>query len=240
MIINLFVSVYFYVFFSIATLINFIFAIFVFFLPFLKSIFHYILSQTGKTLLFLSGSQIEVLNSYPGNKDESYLIISNHQSLFDILVMYTVLPKIQYKWIIKKSLFYIPFFGFILWSVGYINLDRENRYRAFKAIQKAIQYMTHRYSIVIFPEGTRSLTDTINEFKSGSIVMAYHSGAKILPVLIKNTLFIKSKKSLIIRPLKIKVKFLEPIDTKDKPKNQQKEILQGIHKQMLTEYKRIE
>ena len=68
-------------------------------------------------------------------------------------------------------------------------------------------------SILIFPEGTRSLTDTIQDFKSGSFLIAYNTNVQIVPIVLKNTLKIKRKKSFFINPLPIYVKILNPIPT---------------------------
>ncbi|MDD5066044.1 MAG: lysophospholipid acyltransferase family protein [bacterium] len=208
MITNLILTLYFYESFLLSIVVSFIMAVFIWPFSFLRPVLHKTLVLCGKFILFVSGSRLYLQNPRTYDARQTYLFVSNHQSLFDILVLFTLLDDIPFKWIIKKSLFYTPLFGFTLWAVDYINLDRENRYKAFRAIQKAISYIKKGVSILIFPEGTRSLDDTVNEFKSGSIVIAYHTGAKVVPIVLKNTLFIQKKKSAFINPLPIKVRFL--------------------------------
>ncbi len=241
MIINFIITLYFYEFFLIVTIINFLFSLIVFPLPFLGKYLHISLSFFSKYfLLFISGCRLEILNKLNIDKKAPLLIICNHQSLFDIIILFSVfLGKIQFKWIIKKSLFDIPLFGFIIKEAGYIKLNRKNKYKAYKAIKKAIHYMNNNISVMIFPEGTRSLTDTIQEFKSGSMVIATHTGSRILPIILKNTLYIKSKKSFFIQPMPIKIKILDMISVSSKMKKNQKAMLASIQKKMLKEYKKI-
>lgn len=237
MIIDFILTLYFYEGFLFATLSNFVLALLVWPFPFLKKVLHRSLAFAGQYLLFLSGCRLRTLNSPAGTRGKACLILSNHQSLFDILVIFALFHDVQFKWIIKKELFYVPFFGFDLWAAGYVNLDRQKGRKAFRAIQRAIRYIAEGFSIVIFPEGTRSLSDTIQEFKAGSIMIALHSGAPVLPVVLKNTFHIKSKHSFLIRPLPILVKFLPPVETGGLAKNAQKEILDRIHQAMLQEYR---
>lgn len=241
MIIDFIITLYFYEVFIITTIVGFILSPLAFCIPPSKKVYHNIISYLAKNLiLYVSGSKLQIYNSIKIDKNKTYLIISNHQSLFDILVLYSLLQdKIYYRWIIKKSLFYIPLFGTLISAAGYIKLDRKNRFKAYKTIKKAIDYIKKGISLIIFPEGTRSLEDTIQPFKSGSMVIATNTGVDLLPVVLKNTLHIKSKKSFLIKPIPIKVKILKPVSITTKMKKDQKIMLDTLRNTMLKVYNKM-
>ncbi len=197
------------------------------------------LSISGKLYLFFSGCRIKIDGKTIIDKNKPYLIISNHQSAFDIFALYTTLFPLQFKWFIKKSLFYTPFLGTFLHVVGYIPIDRKDKYSSISAIKKAINYIKNNMPVLMFPEGTRSLKDTIGEFKPGGTVIAERTGVDILPVVIKNTLNIYKKGSKIINPSLIKVKVLKPVKTKNISKKEVKNFLPYLRKMMLKEYEKL-
>ncbi len=189
--------------------------------------------------MFFSGCRIKILDKSIIDKNKPYLIISNHQSIFDIFALYTTLYPLQFKWFIKKSLFYTPFFGTFLYVVGYIPIDRKDKYSSISAIKKAINYINSGMPVLMFPEGTRSLKDTIGEFKPGGMVIAERTGADILPIVLKNTLNIYKKGSKIINPSLVKVKVLKPVKTRNISKKEAKDLLPYIRKMMLKEYEKL-
>ncbi len=237
-IINFVITLYFYLFFLYAFIIDTLIA-----LP-LKILFlnsryiHYILVLSGKILLFISGCRLNIKKEFD-IEDGKYLIVSNHQSIFDILVLYTILGNRKYRWIVKDTLFYMPFLGILMKMAGYISINRLKKYKAYKSIQKAVKILEKDASIVIFPEGTRSRDDTINNFKSGSIKIAIESGANILPIVLKNTLYIKRRGSFLVKPMKIYATILKPFITHKGKLKEQRILLQALHKKMLAAYKNM-
>ena len=92
------------------------------------------------------------------HKNERYVFIANHQSDFDIPVLYEGLfPNLSF--IAKKELFMLPFFGWGMAAVGHIWIDRKNARKARKSITRAVNRLKRNHvSLVLFPEGTRSVT----------------------------------------------------------------------------------
>lgn len=117
------------------------------------------------------------------NKDETYLIISNHRSNIDSLIIDLYLKDFKLIFIAKKSLFKIPFVGRMIHGCGYINLDRDNLKQEYYAIKDSINYLTlESTSVGVFPEGTRTKNEdyTLNEFKAGTFSMAKKSQKPIV------------------------------------------------------------
>ncbi len=127
-----------------------------------------------------------------------YIFMANHQSALDIYALLCVLPMSS-KWIAKRQLFSIPFFGWAIKRAGYISLDRENPREALKAINDAARKIREGTNIVIFPEGTRSKDGVLLPFKKGVFSLVVRAGIPVLPVGIKGTSALQPKGSFIPR-----------------------------------------
>ncbi len=238
MLIKFIITLYFYIFILYSLIIDTIIAILLKLIPKSTNLIHILLLSSGKTLLFLSGCRVKLITEYvPENKN--YLIISNHQSMVDILVLNKILGNRQYRWIVKSSLFKLPFLGILMQWAGYISIDRKHKYRAYKSIQKAIKTLKEDASIIIFPEGTRSTKDEVMPFKSGSIRIAYSTNSDILPIILKNTLYVKRRGSFFINPMLIKAKIITPVKVKGKKLFTQRKVLDQLHKKISEEYKKL-
>jgi 1-acyl-sn-glycerol-3-phosphate acyltransferase len=144
-------------------------------------------------------------------KGASYVVISNHQSIYDIFLIYGWLG-IDIKWIMKKELAKIPGVGFGSKKVGHIFLDRSNSRVALESLNEAKKKLVNGISVVIFPEGTRSKTGQMSPFKKGAFKLALDLGLPLLPVSISGTKDILPTGSLNILPGKVRMKIHEPID----------------------------
>jgi 1-acyl-sn-glycerol-3-phosphate acyltransferase len=140
----------------------------------------------------------------------SYVFLCNHQSLFDIPLLLTTCPG-QVRMMAKRSLFRIPFFGWSLWACGFIPIDRADRSTARSSFASALDRLRAGTSILLFPEGTRSLTDTLLPFQRGGILLAMKTGLPIVPVGVRGTRAVQPKGSLTIRPGTIEVRYGAPI-----------------------------
>jgi 1-acyl-sn-glycerol-3-phosphate acyltransferase len=144
-------------------------------------------------------------------KNTSYVVVSNHQSYYDIFLIYGWLG-IDIKWIMKKELARIPGLGFGSRKVGHIFLDRSNSRVALESLNEAKKKLVMGTSVVIFPEGTRSKTGVIGPFKKGAFKLAIDLGLPILPVTISGTKNIWPADTINILPGKSRMVIHEPID----------------------------
>jgi 1-acyl-sn-glycerol-3-phosphate acyltransferase len=144
-------------------------------------------------------------------KKSSYVVIANHVSLYDIFLIYGWLG-IDIKWIMKKELRKIPGVGFGSRKVGHIFLDRSNRRVAVESLNEAKQKLVSGTSVVVFPEGTRSVSGKMGPFKRGAFKLALDLGLSILPLTLVGTRKIMPTNTLNIMPGKVKMIIHEPID----------------------------
>jgi len=161
-----------------------------------------------------------------------YLVISNHRSIIDPLIVEMALKNkdINSLWIAKKELYNSFFFGMFTRNAGSILLDRDAKQMSlfFKEIKKNVSL---GYSICIFPEGTRNKDDALlSVFKEGSQVIAMKNRLKILPVFIKtnsNEVLMEAIKNNT-KDLKVNIEIGNLIDYKDRSKTLEESYKQGF------------
>lgn len=141
----------------------------------------------------------------------SYVFLANHQSLFDIPVLIATAPG-QLRMVAKRSLFRIPVFGWALRAGGFVPVDRADRSSARDTFASASARLSEGVSMLLFPEGTRSLDDTLLPFQRGGFLLALKSGLPIVPVGIRGTRAIQSRSSFAIHPGEVVVTYGAPID----------------------------
>ena len=141
---------------------------------------------------------------------ETYVIISNHQSILDILLMNSL--RLQYKWISKIENIKVPFLGWYLRMADYLAVDRGNPDSKEKMMVDAYNCLKKGISIMIFPEGTRSLNGEIGFFRRGAFQLAISAKTPLLPVLIDGTGGILPKHGFIFRGFhRITIKIFDPL-----------------------------
>lgn len=145
------------------------------------------------------------------DQDQAYVIIPNHQSLLDI-VFFNMLRH-RLRWVSKVEVFKVPLVGWEMRMVKYIELMRGNKSSVIKMMEECVKSLKDGISIVIFPEGTRSLTGAIGKFKTGAFQIAVKTDKPLLPVLIDGTGEIMPKKGgIIFRNRRVvRIRVLDPI-----------------------------
>ncbi|MCE5224568.1 MAG: 1-acyl-sn-glycerol-3-phosphate acyltransferase, partial [Porphyromonadaceae bacterium] len=128
----------------------------------------------------------------------------------------------------KAELFRIPIFGRAMRGARYISIERSDRAAAFGSLQQAAEKIRQGASILIFPEGTRSLDGSLKAFKKGGFVMAVGTGAPIVPVAVRGTYDIMPKHGMLIRPRPVVVDIGEPIATQGLALDSKEALMDGV------------
>lgn len=168
-------------------------------------------------------------------KDEPVLFVGNHNSYFDIVIAYSMLPRLT-GFVAKKEIKKVPILHRWMKLLYCLFLDRDNIKEGLKTILEGIEYIKNGVSIAIFPEGTRSKTGELAAFKEGSLKFAEKTGCKIIPMVQNNTAQIWEAHFPFIKKTHTVLEFGKPIDVKALDKEQRKflgaytqEIIQGIY-----------
>ncbi len=118
--------------------------------------------------------------------DEAFVVMSNHQSLYDIPVIFQSLGR-RVRMVAKTELFRVPVWSTAMRAAGFVEVDRRDRRQAIESLRHAKTALAQGTSIWIAPEGTRSRTGKLLPFKKGGFHLALETGARILPVTIVGT-----------------------------------------------------
>jgi 1-acyl-sn-glycerol-3-phosphate acyltransferase len=184
----------------------------------------HMIGRAGKLIL---GFDIEVQGSEKLQNLEPCVVISNHQSNYDIFAVGNFLPSKTVS-VGKKSILYVPFFGIMYWLTGNILIDRGNKRKAWAVMDKVVNAIKENDTRVwIMPEGTRSKGRGVLRFKKGAFHTAIKAQVKVIPVCFssidKHLDFTKWKSGVI------KVKVLEPISTEGLDMNNVSDLTARVH-----------
>jgi 1-acyl-sn-glycerol-3-phosphate acyltransferase len=140
------------------------------------------------------------------------VFMSNHQSAFDIGAIVTTVP-VDFRFIAKRELTYIPFFGWAMALGGHVIVDRGKRSKAIASLDRAARQIARGTNVIIFPEGTRSPTGELRAFKKGGFHLALAAQVPIVPVTVSGSTRITPKRSLRVESGEIKIVYGKPIPT---------------------------
>ena len=146
------------------------------------------------------------------DKKQSYIFVANHQGSFDIFLTYGFLNQ-NIKWVQKASLRKIPLVGFASEKAGHVFVDNSSVSSRTRTIQAAKQQITNGVSIMLFPEGARTLTGKMKRFKRGAYHIAYDLQLPIVPLTINGPFDVLKRGESLIHPGKMELIIHKPIST---------------------------
>lgn len=155
--------------------------------------------------------RIRVEGAWPRGR-QAYVVVANHQSVLDIILLCNI-PR-EMKWVAKKELFGIPWLGWAFSMVGDLAIDRGDAASALAVMARARRYLDGGMSVMIFPEGTRSVDGKLLPFKAGAFKLAVDAGVPILPIVVSGTAHGMPKGSPWVRPARLRARILAPVPTK--------------------------
>jgi len=181
----------------------------------------------ARFLMFISRIPIKIEGEENIARSEPLIFVSNHQGAMDILILLAYLP-VYFRFVVKKELFKIPFFGWYLKKTDYLSVDRGVGEKAHKMFSKAENVLSSGGNILIFPEGTRSLTGEIQPFKRGSLLLAFRSKVRVVPVAVSGSFHIMPPKKVFYDIVPVKVSIGKPVSLEKYGSNYEK-ALEDIH-----------
>ena len=166
----------------------------------------------ARIVSFLTPMRVIVEGAGHAQRNRSYVVASNHQSMFDILVIYGWL-KLDLKWVMKAELRKMPAIGIGCEKAGHIFVERRNPKQAAQAITDALARLGEGIGILFFPEGTRSPDGRLLPFKKGAFRTAIDQQLPLLPVTVIGTRDILPARTLHLFPGKARMVIHAPIET---------------------------
>jgi len=138
-------------------------------------------------LLKVLGIKLKVYAEEWPDPGKNYVFMCNHQSQLDIPVLEAILKAYNIRFLAKKSLFDIPFFGWGIRALGYVPVEREDPKEGLKSLLACVERLKEGVSLVIFPEGTRSQTGELLPFKLAGFLIPLKAGVPVCPVALYGT-----------------------------------------------------
>lgn len=138
-------------------------------------------------ILRAGGVKLKVAGLEKLDSSRQYIFIVNHQSNVDIPILIQSLPRFQLRWLAKRELLWVPFFGWAMWATKHITVDRAKPLNAVKSLRRAKRRIAAGISVVVFPEGTRSRDGQLQRFKKGGFLLAVETNTEIVPVTIRGS-----------------------------------------------------
>lgn len=181
----------------------------------------------GRTITRACGVSVRVEGLEKLDARKPYIFAANHQSQFDIFALQGHL-NFDFRWLAKKELFAIPFFGQAMRKAGYIPVDRSHGRQALKSLNEAARRIAEGTSVIIFPEGTRSLDGRLQTFKAGGMTLAIKSAVDLAPVAIIGTHEILPKGKLLAHAGEVIIRVGAPIPSSAYEPKQKHELAERL------------
>jgi 1-acyl-sn-glycerol-3-phosphate acyltransferase len=182
----------------------------------------------AKIILRVCGIRVTVRGLENVRAEIPRIYMCNHQSFFDIWTILAFLP-VDFKFILKQELMKIPLLGPAMTQAGYIGIERKDPREAVKSIALAAKRIKDGASVLIFPEGTRSVDGRLQPFKRGGFNLAFKSGCDIVPMVINGSHRIATKGSLRINKGSYSFQIGEPISLSGYRKKDIPRLMERVH-----------
>ncbi len=194
----------------------------------------YVSMPWAKAILWVSGIKVEANGQENVIAEEPCIYMSNHQSYFDIFALLAYLP-VDFKFIMKQELMKIPLLGLAMRRAGHMGIKRGSPKEAIRNMDKAAEKIKRGTSVVIFPEGTRSIDGRLQPLKKGGFNMALKAGCDIVPVAISNSYRIVPKNSLKVNKGSIDLHIGKAISVRGYSRNNMAELMGIVKEAMLNQ-----
>lgn len=171
-----------------------------------------IAAKWARDLLKQAGASVKVTGAENIPVDRAVLFVSNHQGNFDIPILLGYIDKPK-AFVAKIEMLKLPLIRTWMKQMNCVFMDRHDMRQSLRVMNEATEYLKQGYSMVIFPEGTRSRGKTMGEFKAGSLRIASKANVPIVPVTIKGSYKLMEQNGFIIKPAEVEVIISEPIST---------------------------
>jgi 1-acyl-sn-glycerol-3-phosphate acyltransferase len=192
------------------------------------------LAQWSGAIVQRARIDLRIEGAEHATRGESFVLMSNHQSLYDVPIIYQALDR-RIRMVAKKELFRVPIWGRAMHRAGFISLDRQSRERSRRTLLASADILHTGTSIWIAPEGTRSKDGRLGVFRKGGFHLALESGCRILPISIVGTrAVLPAKGARITDGCQVTVVIHPPIDPRQFGEGRRDELIERVRQAILS------
>lgn len=171
---------------------------------------YYVSQAWARIFCLLTFVRVTVSGRENVEKNTSYVFVANHQGAYDIFSIYGYLGH-NFKWMMKKSLEKIPFVGFSCKMSGQIFVDNSSPAAIRRTMETAEKRLSKGMSVVVFPEGARTMTGQTGRFKRGAFILAEEFRLPVVPITIDGAFKVLPRTATLPRPGRIRLTIHKPI-----------------------------
>ena len=186
-------------------------------------------SSWGPMVMEMFGSSVNVKGIENLPDSGPVVMVGNHQGYADIFTYFSVFTKFQFSFVAKENLGNFPFYGKWIRRIRSVLIKRNDPRASLKAISEGIEYLKQGFSLVIFPEGTRSMGPDPGRFHKGSLKLATKPGVPIVPISINGSYKMFEEEGYL-KGARIDVIVHEPIETKNLSRDEERELNDKVEK----------
>lgn len=166
------------------------------------------------------------------DKKKRYVIVVNHNTVIDIPALY-YLP-LNFRWVSKREVYKVPFFGQFLFLHGDICINRGRASAAMEQLlREGKKWIARGASVAVFPEGTRSRDGEIHRFRAGAFTLAKEAGVEILPVVLDGTATLIRKNAMFDWRNRIDIRVLRPVSVEEVRDTEVHDLMEGVRERMV-------
>lgn len=176
------------------------------------------LDSWSRAIVDYAKIEIDVTGLEHAAGDESFVVMSNHRSHYDIPVLFQALRPRRLRMVAKTELFRVPIWAGAMRAAGFVEVNRSNRIAAVRSLERARDAIRAGTSIWIAPEGTRGAGAELGQFKKGGFHLAVGAEARILPIAVQGTeRILPARGTHVSDGQRVSVRVAPPVDPRDYP-----------------------
>ena len=183
----------------------------------------------GRLFCIFSLVRVKVKGRENISKGKSYVFVANHQGAYDIFSIYGYLGH-QFRWMMKKPLERIPLVGYSCKVSGHIFVDNSSPSAVRETMQTAEKRLAGGMSVVVFPEGSRTLDGRMHAFRRGAFALAVEFGLPVVPITIDGAYRVMRRTAWLPRPGRIILTIHKPIEAPENGRHELAELMEKSHK----------
>ena len=165
----------------------------------------------ARVTLALVGVRLNIAN--PENLRGPAIFVANHESLIDVVFLPAIVPRTT-RFVAKRELLWVPLWGWAFAAGGALLIDRKHPRAAMRSLREGAARLERGWSLVVFPEGTRSRNGTLGRFKRGAFLLAIHGRLPVVPIGFDGARDVVPAQGWLVRGGEVRVHVGEPIDTR--------------------------
>jgi len=181
----------------------------------------------ARTILAFSRVAVTVRHAERFDRRRSYVVVANHESYADVLVLLSRLPM-QVRFLAKRSIFRVPILGWSIRAAGFVPVDRGDAARSVATVDTALKRLRSGKSLVVFPEETRTRTGELGPFKKGAALLALKSGHPLLPVGIAGSRKVLPRGAWNMTPGRVVLAIGTPIEMDGRSARERNEVMRQM------------